>query len=119
MLPTSSPEAGDNDAEVKTGIDGVFGAGASETPTAFTEQQDAAGGHAYFVSHDVETLIDLLDSSVPKDVRVISGSSGSLYFEHREKMGRDYYWMVNDSDRERTNEHPALQWPASLRNGMP
>jgi hypothetical protein len=103
MLPTSSPEAGDNDAEVKTGIDGVFGAGASETPTAFTEQQGAAGGHAYFVSHDVETLIDLLDSNVPKDVRVISGSSSGLYFEHREKMGSNYYWVVNDSDHERTN----------------
>ncbi|MGC9994362.1 MAG: glycosyl hydrolase [Terriglobia bacterium] len=104
MLPTSSPEAGDNDAEVIEGIDALFGAKASETPTAFTEQQGAAGGHAYFVSHDVETLIDLLDSNVPKDVRVISGSSGSLYFEHREKMGRNYYWVVNDSDRPRTNQ---------------
>jgi hypothetical protein len=103
MLPTSSPEAGDNDAEVKTGIDGVFGAGASATPLAFTEQEGAAGGHAYFVSHDVETLIDVLDSNVPKDVRVVSGSSASLYFEHREKLGNNYYWMVNDSDRERTN----------------
>jgi hypothetical protein len=104
MLPTSSPEAGDNDAEVIEGIDGLFGLGASETPTVFTEQQGAAGGHAYFVSHDVETLIDLLDSNVPKDVRVISGSSASLYFEHREKMGRNYYWVVNDSDRPRTNQ---------------
>jgi hypothetical protein len=104
MLPASSPEAGDNDAEVKKGIAGLFGAEASETALAFTEQQSAGGGRAYFVSYDVETLIDLLDSGVPKDVRVVSGSSAHLYFEHREKLGTNYYWVVNDSDRVRTNQ---------------
>ena len=103
MLPTSSPEAGDHDAEVREAIDGLFGVGASETPRDFAEQQGAAGGHAYFVSHEVETLIDLLDANVPKDVRVISGSSAGLYVEHREKMGKNYYWVVNDSERLRTN----------------
>jgi len=104
MLPTSSPEAGDHDPEVKAGIDGLFGAGASETPLAFTEQHSAAGGLASFVGQDVETLIDLLDASVPKDVRAVSGSSDNLYFEHREKLGKNYYWVVNDSDRPRTNQ---------------
>ena len=104
MLPTSSPEAGDNDAEVNEGIDSLFGADASTTPLALTEQHNAAGGRACFVSHDVETLIDLLDASVPKDVRVVSGSSDNLYFEHREKMGKNYYWVVNDSDGSRTNQ---------------
>jgi hypothetical protein len=103
MLPTSSPEAGDNDADLGKGIAGLFGEGASNTPLPFTEQQSAGGGRAYFVSHDVDTLIDLLDSNVPKDVRVVSGSSASLYFEHREKVGKNYYWLVNDSDRFRTN----------------
>jgi len=104
MLPTSSPEAGDNDADLGKGIAGLFGEGASNTPLPFTEQQSAGGGRAYFVSHDVDTLIDLLDSNVPKDVRVVSGSSASLYFEHREKVGKNYYWLVNDSDRSRTNQ---------------
>lgn len=103
FLPTSSPEAGGNDADLEKGIAGLFGAGASNTPLPFTEQQSAEGGRAYFVSHNVETLIDLLDSGVPKDVRVVSGSSASLYFDHREKMGKNYYWLVNDSDRFRTN----------------
>jgi hypothetical protein len=103
MLPTSSPEAGGHDPDLEKGMAGLFGAGASDTPLPFTAEQSAVGGRAYFVSHDVETLIDLLDSSVPKDVRVVSGSSAGLYFEHREKMGKNYYWMVNDSDRLRTN----------------
>ncbi len=103
MLPTSSPEAGGNDAGLAKGIDGLFGAGASSTPLPYTEQQSTGGGRACFVSHDVETLIDLLDADVPKDVRVVSGSSASLFFEHREKSGQNHYWLVNDSARARTN----------------
>ncbi len=103
MLPTSSPEAGEDDADLEKGIAGLFGAGASNTPLPFTKQQSAGGGRAYFVGQDVETLIDLLDSDVPKDVQVVSGPSASLYFEHREKVGKNYYWLVNDSDRSRTN----------------
>ena len=104
MLPTSSSEAGDHDAELENGIAALFGAGASNTPLPFTEQESAGGGRAYFVSSNVETLIDLLDSDVPKDVRVVSGSSANFYFQHREKLGRNYYWTVNDSDRPRTNQ---------------
>jgi hypothetical protein len=104
MLPTSSSEMGGHDAELDGGINELFGTGASSTPLPFTEQQSAAGGRAYFVSYDVETLIDVLDSAVPKDARVVSGSSANLYFEHREKLGTNYYWVVNDSDRTRTNQ---------------
>ena len=103
LLPTSSPEAGEHDAELKEGIASLFGAGASETPLAYTQQQNPAGGRACFVSRDVEKLIDLLDSALPKDARVVRGDSSSLFFEHREKMGTHYYWMVNDSARSRTN----------------
>jgi hypothetical protein len=103
MLPISSPEAGDKDADLEKGIADLFGAGASNTPLPFTEQQSAGGGRAYFVARDVETLIDLLDSVIRKDVRVVSGSSASFYFEHREKAGKNYYWLVNDSGRSRTN----------------
>ena len=104
MLPISSPEAGDKDADLEKGIAGLFGAGASNTPLPFTEQQSAGGGRAYFVARDVETLIDLLDSVIRKDVRVVSGPSASFYFDHREKVGKNYYWLVNDSDRSRTNQ---------------
>jgi hypothetical protein len=104
LLPTSSPETGEHDAEVKQGIAALFGAGAAETPLPFTQQQNDSGGRACFVSRDVEALIDLLDSGLPKDVRVVSGSSAGFFFEHREKMGTNYYWMVNDSERPRTSE---------------
>jgi hypothetical protein len=103
MLPGSSPEAGNNDTVLEKGVADLFGAGARNTPLAFTEQQSAGGGRAYFVARDVETLIDLLDSVIRKDVRVVSGPSASFYFEHREKAGKNYYWLVNDSDRSRTN----------------
>jgi hypothetical protein len=101
-LPHSSPEAGNNDPEIEQGITGLFGGGAEGTPLPYTEQQSPAGGHAGFVASDLETLIDLLDSRVPKDVRVTSGPSAALYAEHREKAGRNYYWLVNDTERSRT-----------------
>ena len=50
MLPGSSPEAGDNDTDLEKGIADLFGAGASNTPLPFTEQQSAGGGRAYFVA---------------------------------------------------------------------
>ena len=50
-----------------------------------------------------ETLIDLLDSHVPKDLKVVSSSPENLFFQHRAKDGQDYYWLVNDSNRTRTS----------------
>ena len=104
LLPGSSPEAGDNDAEIKSGIDRIFGAGAGSTPLPYTEQRNSADGRADFVSESVETLIDRLDASLPKDVTVVAGPASNLMFEHNQKLGRDYYWLVNDSDRPRTNQ---------------
>ena len=55
-------------------------------------------------------MIATLDAQVPKDVRVLSGPSQHLFFEHRRKLGMDYYWVVNDTERERVNEiHFAAQ----------
>jgi alpha-L-rhamnosidase/Glycosyl hydrolases family 2, sugar binding domain len=104
MLPSGSPDVGADDNSVRDGINQIFGAEARTTPLPFLEQGNAAGGKSYFVAENVETLIDLLDSHVPKDIRIVSGASENLDFEHRQKLGHSYYWVVNDSDRPRTNQ---------------
>ena len=90
-LPSASPEAGENDPVVKDGIAALFGSNSDGTD------------RAHFVKDAVEDLITLLDTQVAKDVQVISGPSTNLYFEHRSKLGEDYYWVVNDTDKTRLN----------------
>ena len=102
-LPDSSPEAGGNDAELNAGIAKLFGAEAGRTPRVDAGQQNAKGGRAYFIAAEVGKLVDMLDAQLPKDVQVVEGSDSSLICQHRERQGEHFYWMVNDTDRPRTN----------------
>jgi hypothetical protein len=97
MLPSSADEAGEQGKITQTGIDEIFGDGASKTPNSFTENHNGSNGQSFYVSESVETLIDLLDAHLPKDTQVVSGPSDHLYVQHREKTGRSYYWLVNDT----------------------
>ena len=101
-LPEAAGEPGDDLKFIQHGIDELFGSDAASTPQPFTENHNAAGGHSFYVAESVETLIDLLDSHVPKDLRIDSSSPENLFFQHRAKYGQDYYWLVNDSNRTRT-----------------
>lgn len=89
LLPHGSPEEGDNDPEIVSGIRSLF---ADRNPGAF------------YIQDSVDELIRSLDAHVPKDVQIISGPAQHLFFEHRKKLDTDYYWVVNDSDRGRTNQ---------------
>lgn len=105
MLPSVSSQTNQDTEELalQSGIDEIFGSNARTTPQLFTENRNAAGGHAFYVSESVDSLIDLLDSSIPKDVKIVSGASEHLFFQHREKNGIPYYWFVNDTARNRAN----------------
>jgi hypothetical protein len=103
MLPTGSPEAGDNDPVIRAGIASIFG------PTPGSDQAGAAemaGGKrvSFYIEDSVDAMIATLDAHVEKDVRVLSGPEQHLFFEHRSKLNSDYYWVVNDTDRTRVNE---------------
>lgn len=104
LLPTSSPEAGGNDPIVKAGISSIFGPGAGSTESASSEQLGPGSNGAYYANDSVAAVISALDTHVPKDVEVVSGPAEHLYFEHRNKLQQDYYWVVNDTDRTRVNE---------------
>ena len=103
QLPDSADEADGGAEVIQRGIEELFGSGAANTPRPFTENHNSADGHSFYVAENVETLIDLLDSHVPKDVRVVSSSPEKLFFQHRARNGRAYYWVVNDSNRTRTS----------------
>ncbi len=102
-LPDSSPEAGGNDALIKTGVAELFGTSDGHMQI-LPDQQRSGSGHAFYLADSVDALIALLDAHVPKDVRIASGPGQHLFFEHRRKMKQDYYWAVNDTDRARINE---------------
>jgi hypothetical protein len=104
LLPAASPETGDNDSVIKAGIASIFGTGATSTKTSGSERMEAKAGGAFYIDDSVDALIATLDAHVPKDVQVVSGPAQHLLFEHRRKLQADYYWVVNDTDRKRTNE---------------
>lgn len=89
LLPTASPEAGDHDAEIMSGIRALF---------------DAKNQGVTFIHDSVDELIHNLDTQVAKDVEVVSGPSEHLFVQHRTKLNTEYYWVVNDTDHARTNE---------------
>ena len=101
LLPTASPEAGDNDSVIKDGIASIFGIGAQSGEAPGREPAAAKADSAYFIDDSVDTLIASLDAQVPKDVQVVSGPAEHLLFVHRRKFETDYYWVANDTDRER------------------
>ncbi len=103
QLPESSPEAGGDDPVVREGVAALFGRSAPGSPLEFTTSENAKGGRAVFVTSETGTLLDQLEARLPRDVRVAEGPDEGLLFQHRRKLGQDYYWVVNDTDRPRTN----------------
>jgi alpha-L-rhamnosidase len=103
MLPGANGESDNDSKSLQSGVDQIFGTGAASTPNPFIEAHNSTGGHAFYVSESVETLIDLLDANIPKDAKVISGTPNHLFLEHRKKSTLDYYWLVNDTARPRAN----------------
>jgi hypothetical protein len=102
-LPNANDQEVGNADSMKAGLTELFGAHAAEAPPPYAEQHNAANGHAFFVVESVETLIDLLDSHMAKDVTISSGPPEHLFIQHRRKSAQDYYWVVNDSERSRSN----------------
>ena len=104
ILPTASPEAGDNDPVIKEGMASIFDIGVTTAQNSGSDHMVAKAAGAYFIDDSVDALIATLDAHVPKDVQVMSGPERHLLFEHRRKLQTDYYWVVNDTDRKRINE---------------
>ena len=104
LLPTASPEAGDNDAEIKSGIATIFDLAAEGRQTPEAGDSDPKTNTSIYVDDSVDALMAALDAHVPKDVQVIYGPAQHLFFQHRSKLQTDYYWVVNDTDRKRVNE---------------
>jgi hypothetical protein len=59
------------------------------------------GGKAYFVRNSVPLLIHLLEQNIPGDVKVLDGAGDHFFVLHRQKLGQDFYWVVNDSAESR------------------
>jgi hypothetical protein len=104
LLPTASPEAGADDAVIKSGIASIFGTGVTAPGAADAEQSARKAEGSFYIDDSVDALIATLDAHVPKDVQVTSGPTQHLFFQHRTKLQTDYYWVVNDTDRKRVNE---------------
>ncbi|HEX5482574.1 MAG TPA: glycosyl hydrolase [Terriglobia bacterium] len=98
-LPTNSAEHGKDDPEIERTADRVFGAGS--LVSEYTVHSNSHGGKAYFVRSNVALLVQLLSRAIPRDVEVLNGHRRHFYALHRQKLGQDFYWVVNDSHEPR------------------
>jgi hypothetical protein len=73
------------------------------TLESFTLRTHPSGGRAYFVPGSVEDVVGLLARIAERDVEVTSGPADHLYVLHKRKNGVDFYWVVNDTPKPRTN----------------
>jgi len=94
-IPNNSPENGKDDRELQQSAQRVFGTGS--LTAEYTLNTNGHGGKAYFVRDSVPLLVQLLEESIPRDVKVLEGSAAHFYVLHRQKLGQDFYWVVNDS----------------------
>lgn len=96
-----SVEAGRNDASLKALWDATFDTAPADGP--YTLRRNEKGGRAYFVAGSVEDVAALLGEIAERDVEVADGPVDNLYALHKQKDGVDFYWVVNDTAKARTN----------------
>ena len=100
-LPFTSVEAGRHDEWLRTLWKSMFET--APTLESFTLRTHPSGGRAYFVPGSVEDVVGLLARIAERDVEVTSGPADHLYVLHKRKNGVDFYWVVNDTPKPRTN----------------
>jgi hypothetical protein len=98
-LPSGSSEEGADDLAVATNVRAIFGIAPGEKRDAHNRNKN--GGRAYFVAGDVENIVRVVDENIPPDVQIATGAPDRLLYLHRNKEGRDFYWIVNDTDQPR------------------
>jgi hypothetical protein len=125
-LPNSSPEAGENDPEIIRLIQGLFGEDAYRQQAGIRNAKSANGGEAIFFPagrhpnfmnvldymrqtavpaeyvRALEPLFEAIGRIFPREAEVIQGESDGVYVSHRFEGENHFYWVVNDSERERS-----------------
>jgi len=98
-LPSGSSEEGAADPDIATGVQAIFGIAPGEKRDA--ENRNKNGGRAYFLAGDIEKIVQVVDENISPDVQIAAGAPDRLLYLHRIKEGRDFYWIVNDTDQPR------------------
>jgi hypothetical protein len=92
QLPTGSTDEGWKDEQIAADVKAIFGGG---------ESSNRAGGRAVFIRDRIHRVADVLDASVPPDLRVEGDDRTDLLYTHRTKNGHAVYWMVSDRSSHR------------------
>jgi hypothetical protein len=98
-LPNNSVERGKGDPEIQQAARRIFGP--VDLTSQYTLKTNSRGGKAYFVRDSVPVLVKLVEECIPLDVKVLEGGGAHFYVLHRQKLGQDFYWVVNDSEEPR------------------
>ena len=100
-LPMTSVESGRDDKALKAIWEETFDS--RPTQEAYRLKRGEDGGRGYFVPGSVPDLVEVLREVIDPDVEVAEGPTENLYVLHKIKGGVHLYWVVNDTDKMRTN----------------
>lgn len=125
-LPDSSPEVGEKDPEIIRSIQALFGADAYQEQPTIRNAKSSNGGEAIFFPagwrpnfmnvldymrqtavpaeyvRELEPLLEALGRILPREAEVIRGEGEGVYVSHRFEGENHFYWVVNDTGRERS-----------------
>jgi len=104
FLPQGSLEQGRNDPKVIQEVKDIFGLDPSkvaETNEDYILRINKRGGKAYFI-RDEKVLPELVCECINRDIIITKGDPSEIYYLHRQKEGKDIYFVVNALGKERT-----------------
>nr|HID59475.1 hypothetical protein [Desulfobacterales bacterium] len=97
FLPQGSLEQGRNDPKVIQEVKDIFGLDPSkvaETNEDYILRINKRGGKAYFI-RDEKVLPELVCECINRDIIITKGDPSEIYYLHRQKEGKDIYFVVN------------------------
>jgi len=98
-LPSGSIEQGYNDPQITADVRATFGVDPESAEDV--EHHNERGGRSFFFRHGRERVVETIDRLRPADFKVQEGSANELFYAHRQKEGRDIYWIANNTEKAR------------------
>ncbi|MHB1653864.1 MAG: glycosyl hydrolase [Desulfitobacteriaceae bacterium] len=98
MLPRASSEEGREDEYVMDVFKDIF---YPDYAKGYTVKENEFNGKAYFVSNDIKLIPKVVEECIERDFTVIDEDKKDLYYIHKEKDNRHFYFVVNTRQEKR------------------
>jgi hypothetical protein len=101
QLPMNSTEEGREDPALRSLWESRFDL--RPLGHGFSSKKNARGGSGMFTNAVTSELMESIGTVVQRDCEILDGEEEHLYALRKVKGEREFYWIVNDSAKPRTN----------------